>query len=193
MLQKPQKRPTVLSGAMYKDIWYLPQGNSWAAQFIEDANGDYLWRESEGTGSLSLKSGSCTGKRSEGRCIGSDRDNLPVLKQMKDAHSVYSEFDAFKNGKIYSFTEKKGSTGGVLYYELAPNRPDIVLKDIVKILHPELLPKHELYFFSHCRMMQLGPTYRAYYGVLIILLLLAFLLNLSLGSVGYPSMKYFPY
>ena len=35
-------------------------------------------------------------------------------------------------------------------------------------------------------MIQLGPTYRAYYGVLIILLLLAFFLNLSLGSVRIP-------
>ena len=26
--------PTVLSGAMYKDVWYLPNGESWAAQFL---------------------------------------------------------------------------------------------------------------------------------------------------------------
>ena len=38
--------------------------------------------------------------------------------------------------------------GGVLYYELAPNRPDLVLQDIVKILHPTLLPEHDMYFFS---------------------------------------------
>ena len=47
-------KPTVLSGAMYKDVWHLPQGDSWAAQFIADANGAYLWGDSEGTGSLSL-------------------------------------------------------------------------------------------------------------------------------------------
>ena len=63
-------------------------------------------------------------------------------------HEVYTQFEAFQNKKVYSFTTKKGATGGVLYYELAPNRPDIVLKDIIKILHPELLPDHELYFFS---------------------------------------------
>ena len=28
------------------------------------------------------------------------------------------------------------------------NRPDLVLKDIVKILHPEILPNHQLYFFE---------------------------------------------
>ena len=43
---------------------------------------------------------------------------------------------------------KKGKTGGVIYYELAPNRPDLVLKDLVKIFHPELLPNYELFFFE---------------------------------------------
>jgi hypothetical protein len=44
------------------------------------------------------------------------------------------QFDAFKNNKVFAFTNKKGETGGVLYYELAPNRPDLVLKDIIKII-----------------------------------------------------------
>ena len=70
------------------------------------------------------------------------------LQQMKDTHSVYSEFKAFKNAEVFSFTTKKGATGGVLYYELAPNRPDLVLLDIIKILHPNLLPEHESYFFN---------------------------------------------
>ena len=67
---------------------------------------------------------------------------------MAEANAVYAEFAAFKAGEVYSFTTNKGPTGGVIYYELAPNRPDLVLKDLIRILHPELLPEHELYFFS---------------------------------------------
>jgi iron complex transport system substrate-binding protein len=141
------ERPTVLSGAMYKDVWYLPQGNSWAAQFIEDANGDYLWSDSEGTGSLSLNLESVLEKgQSANYWIGPGQ--FTSLKQMQEAHSVYSEFDAFKNSNVYSYTNNKGTTGGVLYYELAPNRPDLVLKDIVKILHPNLMQDHEFSFFT---------------------------------------------
>ena len=70
------------------------------------------------------------------------------LQQLNDAHSAYSQFNAFQNGQVYSFTNKKGATDGVIYYEEAPNRPDLVLKDMVHILHPNLLPNHTPYFFS---------------------------------------------
>ena len=140
-------QPTILSGAMYKDIWYLPQGNSWAAQLIKDANGNYLWSESTGTGSISANLEAVLDKGQHADLwIGPGQ--FSRLDQMQEAHSVYAEFDAFKNSEVYSFTTKKGATGGVLYYELAPNRPDLVLKDIIKILHPGSLPDHELFFFS---------------------------------------------
>lgn len=139
--------PTVLSGAMYKDVWYLPQGDSWAAQFIADANGAYLWADSKGTGSIALNLESVLVKGQTAQLwIGPGQ--FTSKEQLAEMHSVYTQFDAFKNDNIFSFTTKKGATGGVLYYELAPNRPDIVLKDIIKILHPDLLPDHELFFFS---------------------------------------------
>jgi iron complex transport system substrate-binding protein len=142
------KKPTVMSGAMYRDVWYLPQGESWAAKLIDDANGDYIWHNTRGTGSISLNLETVF-DRGQIADFWIGPGQFTSLKQMTQAHSVYTKFDAFKNKKIFSFTNKKGATGGVLYYELAPNRPDIVLKDIIKILHPKLLPNHELYFFSH--------------------------------------------
>lgn len=139
--------PTVLSGAMYKDIWYLPQGDSWAAKFIEDAHGNYLWEDRKGIGSLSLNLESVleTGKDAA-YWIGPSQ--FEHYDQLLEAHSVYSEFKAFQDKKVYGFMHKKGITGGVIYYELAPNRPDLVLKDMIKILHPELLPDYELFFFA---------------------------------------------
>ena len=67
---------------------------------------------------------------------------------MTNANPHYKEFKAFQNKSVYSYTRKKGKTGGVLYYELGPNRPDIVLKDLIKILHPELLMSYEPFFFE---------------------------------------------
>lgn len=139
-------KPTVMSGALWKDIWHLPQGNSWAAQFIEDAHANYLWADSPGTGSMALPIETVIEKAQNAQFwIGAGQ--FTTYRQLQDTHTAYTQFDAFTHKKIYSFATRKGATGGVIYYELAPNRPDLVLKDITKILHPTLFPTYELYFF----------------------------------------------
>jgi len=140
-------KPTVLSGGMFKDIWYLPKGNSWPAKLIADAGGHYLWNHTEGKGSLSLSVESVLDK-------GQTADfwiapgQFTSYATMKERNQLYASFDAFKNKKVYTFAKKKGATGGLLYYELAPNRPDLVLKDMVYYLHPDLLPEYQPFFFT---------------------------------------------
>ncbi|WP_271425152.1 ABC transporter substrate-binding protein [Aequorivita sinensis] len=147
LASEAKNKPTVISGAMYKDVWYMPQGNSWGAQFIRDAYGDYLWIDSEGTGSLSLSLESVLDKGIEADVwIGPAQFNS--LEELKEGSKAYTQFKAYKTGEVYSYSMKKGEKGGVIYYELAPNRPDLVLKDLIKILHPEMLPDHKFHFFD---------------------------------------------
>lgn len=148
---KSIRRPTILSGAiMSKDIWNLPAGESFVAQFLKDANLRYLWQESEGKGSLSLSFESVFDK-------GRNADfwiapgYFSSKEQLLNSNKIYTEFNAFKNDNIYTPTTKKGKTGGVIYYELAPTRPDLVLKDMIKITNPDLLPNYELTFFERMK------------------------------------------
>ena len=145
---KSNKKPSILSGAiMSKDIWNLPGGESFVACFLKDANLNYLWQNSKGKGSLSLSFESVfdTGKNAE---FWITPGYFSTKKQLLKSNQIYTEFSAFKNDKIFTPTLKKGKTGGVLYYELAPTRPDLVLKDIIKITQPELLPNYPLTFFQ---------------------------------------------
>jgi iron complex transport system substrate-binding protein len=57
-------------------------------------------------------------------------------------------FKAFQNNTIYSSIKTTGKFGGVLYFEMGTTRPDLVLKDLIKISHPELLKNYDLYFFK---------------------------------------------
>lgn len=147
MAKKATAKPTVLAGAMYENQWYLPQGNSWGALLVKDGGGNYLWSDTQGTGSLSLPFETVLEKAKTAEFwIGPAQ--FTSLSEMEKANPHYTQFDAFKNKKVYSFSIKKGKTGGVVYYELSSNRPDLVLKDVLKILHPELLPEYELFFFE---------------------------------------------
>ncbi len=140
-------RPTVISGAMYKDVWYLPGGKSWAAQFLQDANAHYLWKNTSETGSLSLSWEKVLEKGQQADFwIGPAQ--FIDYQNMQETSEHYAQFDAFKNKQVFTFANTKGATGGLLYYELAPQRPDLVLKDLIHILHPELLPKHQPFFFK---------------------------------------------
>ncbi len=144
---KADQKPTVLSGALYKDVWYLPGGNSWAAQFLKDANVRYLWENTPETGSLSLSLESVLDKAKDVDYWVSP-SQFTSYEEMKKANRHYVQFEAFQKKKVYTFASTTGETGGLLYYELGPNRPDLVLKDLVAILHPGLLPDHELFFFK---------------------------------------------
>jgi len=147
LASKITQKPTILSGAMHKDIWYLPNGNSTEAQFLSDANVNYLWSETTGTGSLALNFETVFNK-AKNADIWLSPSNYPSLEALKRANSHYSKFEAFKTKRVYSFNNTSGKTGGVLYYELGTARPDLVLKDIIKICHPELLKDYETYFFK---------------------------------------------
>lgn len=144
---KATEQPSVLSGAMYKDVWYLPGGKSWAAQFLSDANANYLWKETDETGSLSLSWEVVLDKaKSAEYWIGSSQ--FTAYSEMQKANTHYTKFDAFSQKKIHTFANTKGATGGLLFYELAPQRPDLVLKDLIYILHPELRTDYEPVFYT---------------------------------------------
>ncbi len=145
--KRASSHPTILAGDMYEDKWYLPQGTSWGCQLLKEAQGKYLWAETTGTGSLSLSLETVL-EKGKNTDLWITSGQFGSLQEMLDANPHYAQFKAFQNKNVFSFSGRKGKTGGILYYELAPNRPDIVLKDIVKILHPELLKGYKPFFFE---------------------------------------------
>lgn len=147
LAEKATEKPTVLTGGLYKDVWHVAGGKSWMAQFLKDAKADYLWATNNETGGLALSLESVL-ETSEKADYWLNPSMLTSYQEMEKANRHYTQFAAFDNKKVYSNTITKGTTGGLLFYELAPNRPDLVLKDLIHIFHPELMPNHQLFFFK---------------------------------------------
>ena len=142
-----KQQPAVISGIMYKDIWYAPAAENWGALFLKDAGADYVFEDHPGTGSLQLNYEYVLENALEADIwIGAaDFENL---KAMREADHRYANFKAFQSGEVYTYTHKRGETGGFEYFELGYMRPDIILKDLIKIFHPEHLPDYEPYFYE---------------------------------------------
>ncbi len=140
-------KPTVISGALWKDQWYLPGGNSWQAKLMSDANSEYLYKNTNETGSLSLSLESVLVNAKEAEFWVSP-SQFTSYSQMRNENSFYEEFKAFQTQHVYTFAKEKGETGGLIYYELASHRPDWVLKDLIHIFHPELLTNYSTHFFK---------------------------------------------
>ncbi|WP_420553174.1 ABC transporter substrate-binding protein [Tenacibaculum aiptasiae] len=144
------KQPTVLSGSMFKNVWNVPAGESFMATYLKDANLNYLWKNTKGTGSLQLSFESILDKgKHADYWIGCGL--FETKEQLVSANNHYKEFDALNNGNVYTIGSKRGKTGGFLYFELAPVRPDLVLKDFIKITNPKLLPDYNLTFFDQLK------------------------------------------
>ncbi len=141
------KIPTVLSGNMFKDLWYVPGGNSYVAKFLKDANTDYAWADIPKTGSIALNFESVL-EKAQGAELWIGSGASTSLEELEQKNNRYTFFEAFKNKAVYSSTLQMGAKGGLIYYELGPMRPDLILKDIIQIAHPELLTDYEPYFFE---------------------------------------------
>ncbi len=143
---KASNRPSVMKGLLYGDRWFVPGGANWSATLIEDAGGAYIWSSNTDRGWLELSYETvldAAGKSDYWIGVGS----ITTMQELKAADARYEQFKPFQTGRVYSYAGRIGPGGGVDYLENGYARPDIVLKDLVKILHPDLIPDHNLYFF----------------------------------------------
>ncbi len=147
LVQNVNHTPSVFSGSMFKDVWHVPGGNSYIAQFFKDANTHYLWSDTKEKGSLAVNFESVLEKAQKAD-LWIESGTAKSLNELIQKNHRYTLFDAFKNKTVYSSSLKVGATGGMIYFELGPMRPDLILKDIIKIAHPETLTNYEPYFFE---------------------------------------------
>jgi iron complex transport system substrate-binding protein len=150
LVKKVSVNPTVLSGIVYGDTWFLPGGQNYAAKLLGDAGCHYLWKEDPSNGFLELSFESVYAKAKDADLwigVGAFRS----LAEIKAAEERYTRFRPFREGRVYTYNARQGAKGGSEFLELGYLRPDLILKDLVKIAHPQLLPEYRLYFYGQLK------------------------------------------
>ena len=145
LTENVSSRPTLLTGKKYGSSWYVPSGNSYMARLYQDAGADYIFSYLPGTGSTPLVFETILDKAIHANywIFNYNQAEDMTYPMLKAEYDPYSNFDTFKNCNIYGCNTNRSP-----YYEEVPMHPDYLLKELVAIFHPEILPDYQLRYFS---------------------------------------------
>lgn len=137
--------PSVMLNTPYGDSWFMPSTQSYMARLIADAGGDYIYKKDTGNASTPIDI-------EEAYLLTSQADvwlnvgSMHSLDELKEACPKFTDTRCVRNGYVYNNTLRINPTGGNDYYESGIVRADLVLRDLIKIFHPELVSEDFVYY-----------------------------------------------
>lgn len=142
-----QERPTVLTGAPYQGTWFVPGGESYIARLIADAGGAYVWSDEQRVGSEPM-SFEAVFERANNADYWINTGTWESRAAALAEDERFGEFAALQNQQVYNNNARVNAQGGNDYFESGLANPHLLLADLVAILHPELLPEHQLRYYQ---------------------------------------------
>jgi len=143
-------KPTVIVNMPFKGTWYMPAGGNYQTQLLRDAGATYPWAGSKGTNSLSL-----TFEAVAPVALKADYWlNMGYVDSKSDIlakDSRYGGFHAFQTDALYNFNKRVNDIGSNDYWESGIVSPHLILADLIRILHPGLLPQDTLYYYKQLK------------------------------------------
>ena len=137
--------PSVMLNMPYGDSWFMPSAGSYAVRLIEDAGGDYIYKKNTGNASTPVD-------MEEAYLLASAADlwlnvgMASTLGEVKAACPKFADTRCFRNGYVYNNNVRTNAAGGNDYFESGVVHPELVLRDLIKIFHPELVEEDFVYY-----------------------------------------------
>ena len=138
-------RPTVFTGSYDAGNWFMPPGNSFVSRLISDAGGAYLYQDSIAQGNLIVPFESLYMKAYQADFWGK------ILYQKGELTEAKLTEDDQRMGNIHSFQTRQVfycNAAETDYHGQAIIEPQVLLADLIKVLHPELLPEYQSVYFK---------------------------------------------
>lgn len=142
---KHSSRPKVMINLPYGDSWFMAPTGSYLVRLIEDAGGDYIYKKNNSNESRPID-------LEEAFMLVSASDkwiNVGQTRSLDELRKNYPKFAATKpvlSGEVYNTTGRVAATGANDYWERGVVEPDVVLRDMVMIFHPELADSDLVYY-----------------------------------------------
>lgn len=144
-IAKSQKaKPSLISGNMLGDIWWAPSGESYNSKIFTDAGGSYIYSSTTGTGSIERTAEQIIKENEETEFW--FNPGMYTKKEILKNSPKLKYLSLLKGKNIYCYSHQMN-----FYWEMSAIEPQHVLEDLIRILHPDALPKGKLYFYKEVK------------------------------------------
>ena len=127
--------PTVFSGEMHYGTWHAVGGKNYLAQIFKDAGATYVIDDEETSGeNLEFEKMYALAANADYWRILNSFPGEFSYEALKASEPRNELFKAFKEKKVIYCNMKQTP-----YYEISPVMPDVLLKDLVAVFHPDLV------------------------------------------------------
>ena len=140
-------RPSVMLGLPYRDSWFISPGNSFIGNLIEDAGGNYIWKDMKADFSLPMSFENVYINASKAD-FWLNTGNAQRLDDIISVDPRLAYFNSVQKGNLFNNNKRISEGGGNDFWESGILHPDIILKDIASILHPGLYPDYEPFYYK---------------------------------------------
>jgi len=135
----------IVPGLPYQGGWSVPLA-SYSNDLYATAHITHPWMTEPGTGSLQTDLETVFAKAGDIPLAISTSSNATKADALASEPRL-AEFAAFRDGQVWTSSNRMTDAGALDIYEQGVLRPDLVLADLIAIAHPDLLPGHEFTFY----------------------------------------------
>ena len=142
------ERPAVFIGNSIGDSWWVAGGQSYMAHFFKDAGASYIWKDDTTRGGLNISFEVVYEKAVNANFWLLHQSGWQKSGDILKADTRYGDFKAVKNSNVYRIDNKLSKSGANDYWGSAQIYPHTVLKDLIHVFHPDVLPDHQLIYLK---------------------------------------------
>ena len=128
-------RPRLMIDTQLGSVWFVPGGNSTMGRIYEDAGADYIFSYLDESGSVSLSFETVYAKAADADIwimkYGSPQDY--TYETLRNDDRRYANFRPWKQRRVFGC-----NTSRTPFYDDVPFHPDVFLKEVLRVCHPEL-------------------------------------------------------
>lgn len=142
-----ESKPSVAASLPWNGNWYISGGKSYVAELITDAGANYVWNDLDTRESVPVDFElvfSKTNKADYWINLGSVHSKSEILS----LDVKLKMLKPFVKGNLYNNNARENINGGNDYWESGTIKPNIILKDLISIFHPEVLPGYKPLFYK---------------------------------------------